>query len=67
LNSLFKPGYTPHAEHKHKYVFLLAYAASVHETWGEVNIISIFKEKNTFMSNECFFIRDPNKWKRRRG
>ena len=44
LNSLFKPGYTPHSDHKHKYVFLLAYAASVHEIWGEVNIISIRKE-----------------------
>ncbi len=56
LNSLFKPGYTPHTEHKHKYVFLLAYAASVHETWGEVNIISILVKKiNTFMSNEVKF------------
>ena len=44
LNYLFKPGYTPHSDHKHKYVFLLAYAASVHEIWGEVNIISIRKE-----------------------
>ena len=38
LNSLFKPGYTPHEDHKHKYVYLLAYAASVHEIWDEVEI-----------------------------
>jgi negative elongation factor C/D len=49
LNSLFKPGYTPHSDHKHKYVYLLAYAASVHEIWGEVNIISIRKKKHISM------------------
>lgn len=32
LDSLFKPGSKIHAEHKHKYIFLLAYAASVYET-----------------------------------
>ena len=32
LDSLFKPGSKIHAEHKYKYIFLLAYAASVYET-----------------------------------
>lgn len=44
LNSLFKPGYTPHSDHKHKYVYLLAYAASVHEIWGESSRESLNKD-----------------------
>lgn len=36
LESLFKPGQHLNPEHKFKYVYLLAYAASVHETWIEV-------------------------------
>lgn len=32
LDSLFKPGSKLHVEHKPKYIYLLAYAASVHET-----------------------------------
>lgn len=35
LESLFKPGQHLNPEHKFKYVYLLAYAASVHETWIE--------------------------------
>ena len=37
LESLFKPGQHLNPEHKLKYVYLLAYAASVHETWIEVS------------------------------
>ena len=36
LEALFKPGQHLNPEHKYKYVYLLAYAASVHETWIEV-------------------------------
>lgn len=36
LEALFKPGQHLNPEHKFKYVYLLAYAASVHETWVEV-------------------------------
>ncbi|CAH3042766.1 unnamed protein product, partial [Pocillopora meandrina] len=35
LEALFKPGQHLNPEHKFKYVYLLAYAASVHETWVE--------------------------------
>ncbi|KAL9974128.1 hypothetical protein ACROYT_G011129 [Oculina patagonica] len=35
LEALFKPGQHLNPEHKFKYVYLLAYAASVHETWIE--------------------------------
>ncbi|CAH3160506.1 unnamed protein product, partial [Porites evermanni] len=35
LEALFKPGQHLNPEHKYKYVYLLAYAASVHETWIE--------------------------------
>ena len=36
LQTLFKPGAIVNAEHRHKYTYLLAYAASVHETFKKV-------------------------------
>jgi len=44
LEVLFKPGQHLNPEHKYKYVYLLAYAASVHETWIEV----VFVKSNKF-------------------
>ena len=44
LEALFKPGQHLNPEHKYKYVYLLAYAASVHETWIEV----VFVKSNKF-------------------
>ncbi len=37
--SLFKPGAKINQDHKHKYIHILAYAASVVETWKKVRII----------------------------
>ncbi len=36
--SLFKPGAKINQDHKHKYIHILAYAASVVETWKKVRI-----------------------------
>lgn len=36
MHSLFKPGAKINQDHKHKYIHILAYAASVVETWKKV-------------------------------
>lgn len=36
MQSLFKPGSKINQDHKHKYIHILAYAASVVETWKKV-------------------------------
>lgn len=36
MQSLFKPGAKINQDHKHKYIHILAYAASVVETWKKV-------------------------------
>lgn len=36
MQSLFKPGARINQDHKHKYIHILAYAASVVETWKKV-------------------------------
>lgn len=50
---LFKPGSPVNPEHKDKYLFLLAYAASVYETTDEVLNGTILKLK--LQCNCCFF------------
>ena len=37
IEALFRPGHKVNPEHKFKYIFLLAYAVCVHETWQEVS------------------------------
>lgn len=37
MQSLFKPGSKINQDHKHKYIHILAYAASVVETWKKVD------------------------------
>uniref|UniRef100_A0A4W3J9E7 Negative elongation factor complex member C/D n=1 Tax=Callorhinchus milii TaxID=7868 RepID=A0A4W3J9E7_CALMI len=37
MQSLFKPGAKINPEHKHKYIYILAYAASVVESWKKVS------------------------------
>ena len=39
VQTLFKPGSAVNPEHKDKYLFLLAYAASVYENNDEVSIL----------------------------
>lgn len=36
MQSLFRPGARINQDHKHKYIHILAYAASVVETWKKV-------------------------------
>lgn len=36
MQSLFKPGARINQDHKHKYIHILAYAASVVEAWKKV-------------------------------
>lgn len=36
MQSLFKPGAKINQDHKHKYIHILAYAASVVEAWKKV-------------------------------
>uniref|UniRef100_A0A8C1BNZ1 Negative elongation factor complex member C/D n=1 Tax=Cyprinus carpio carpio TaxID=630221 RepID=A0A8C1BNZ1_CYPCA len=49
MQSLFKPGAKINQDHKHKYIHILAYAASVVETWKKVkytlNTLCIKKKK----------------------
>lgn len=51
-SALFTPEASISADHKPKYIYLLAYAASVYETWDEVLKYSYapsdFKSKMTF-------------------
>lgn len=37
MQSLFKPGSKINQDHKYKYIHILAYAASVVETWKKVH------------------------------
>ncbi|XP_072412993.1 negative elongation factor C/D isoform X2 [Chiloscyllium punctatum] len=37
MQSLFKPGSKINPEHKHKYIYILAYAASVVESWKKIS------------------------------
>lgn len=39
MQSLFKPGAKINQDHKHKYIHILAYAASVVETWKKVQSV----------------------------
>uniref|UniRef100_A0A7N6BVL9 Negative elongation factor complex member C/D n=1 Tax=Anabas testudineus TaxID=64144 RepID=A0A7N6BVL9_ANATE len=39
MQSLFKPGSKINQDHKHKYIHILAYAASVVETWRKVQTV----------------------------
>ncbi|KAJ7332097.1 hypothetical protein JRQ81_014277 [Phrynocephalus forsythii] len=43
--SLFKPGSKINQDHKHKYIHILAYAASVVETWKKTKRVSINKDE----------------------
>lgn len=45
LESLFKPGFKLHEEHKPKYIYLLAYASSVHESYKKGVRKSINKDE----------------------
>lgn len=50
VDALFKPGVKLNVEHRPKYVFLLAYAASVCETWPKKGVASsklLIKEELT--------------------
>lgn len=50
MQSLFKPGSKINQDHKHKYIHILAYAASVVETWKKVqragSLVHIFDLKS---------------------
>lgn len=41
MQSLFKPGAKINQDHKHKYIHILAYAASVVEMWKKVMFTSV--------------------------
>lgn len=45
MQSLFKPGAKINQDHKHKYIHILAYAASVVETWKKNKRVSIGKDE----------------------
>ncbi|XP_006141922.2 negative elongation factor C/D [Tupaia chinensis] len=45
MQSLFKPGARINQDHKHKYTHILAYAASVVETWKKNKRVSINKDE----------------------
>lgn len=45
MQSLFKPGSKINQDHKHKYIHILAYAASVVETWKKVDEADAVTEK----------------------
>lgn len=47
MQSLFKPGAKINQDHKHKYIHILAYAASVVEMWKKVMFTSV---NNTILS-----------------
>uniref|UniRef100_A0A663DZH5 Negative elongation factor complex member C/D n=1 Tax=Aquila chrysaetos chrysaetos TaxID=223781 RepID=A0A663DZH5_AQUCH len=61
MQSLFKPGAKINQDHKHKYIHILAYAASVVEMWKKVMFSSV---NNIFLSYsgltvDLFFCRFP--------
>lgn len=41
MQSLFKPGAKINQDHKHKFIHILAYAASVVEMWKKVTLGSV--------------------------
>ncbi|XP_067904166.1 negative elongation factor C/D isoform X2 [Heterodontus francisci] len=45
MQSLFKPGSKINPEHKHKYIYILAYAASVVESWKKNKRFNINKDE----------------------
>uniref|UniRef100_A0ABI7WAB2 Negative elongation factor complex member C/D n=1 Tax=Felis catus TaxID=9685 RepID=A0ABI7WAB2_FELCA len=45
MQSLFKPGARINQDHKHKYIHILAYAASVVETWKKNKRVGINKDE----------------------
>ncbi|XP_007882598.1 negative elongation factor C/D [Callorhinchus milii] len=45
MQSLFKPGAKINPEHKHKYIYILAYAASVVESWKKNKRVNINKDE----------------------
>ncbi|XP_067836214.1 negative elongation factor C/D [Heptranchias perlo] len=45
MQSLFKPGSKINPEHKHKYIYILAYAASVVESWKKNKRVNINKDE----------------------
>ncbi|XP_070575562.1 negative elongation factor D-like [Ptychodera flava] len=45
IHTFFKPGAKIHPEHKHKYIYVLAYAVSVHESWQQGRRLSINKDE----------------------
>ncbi|XP_016395938.1 negative elongation factor C/D isoform X1 [Sinocyclocheilus rhinocerous] len=45
MQSLFKPGAKINQDHKHKYIHILAYAASVVETWKKNKRVNINKDE----------------------
>ncbi|XP_062401196.1 negative elongation factor C/D isoform X1 [Sardina pilchardus] len=45
MQSLFKPGAKINQDHKHKYIHILAYAASVVETWRKNKRVNINKDE----------------------
>ncbi|CAB1315167.1 unnamed protein product [Coregonus sp. 'balchen'] len=45
MQSLFKPGSKINQDHKHKYIHILAYAASVVETWKKNKRVNINKDE----------------------
>ncbi|KAG9340654.1 hypothetical protein JZ751_021210 [Albula glossodonta] len=48
MQSLFKPGAKINQDHKHKYIHILAYAASVVETWKKNKRVNINKDELKF-------------------
>uniref|UniRef100_A0A673LHR5 Negative elongation factor C/D-like n=1 Tax=Sinocyclocheilus rhinocerous TaxID=307959 RepID=A0A673LHR5_9TELE len=53
MQSLFKPGAKINQDHKHKYIHILAYAASVVETWKKVCIKTTL---NTYLSYKIIYL-----------
>lgn len=45
IKSLFTPGAVINPDHKHKYIFLLAFATCAHETWRKGKRISMIKDE----------------------
>lgn len=50
MQSLFKPGAKINQDHKHKYIHILAYAASVVEMWKKVMFTSMNNNIFTYSS-----------------
>lgn len=55
IKALFKPGAVVNPDHKHKYIFLLAFATCAHETWRKVSILKIVKDKDKVCTHKIFF------------